>query len=218
MELDPNASEAFLLVGGAGRRLGGRDKGLIRVNGVPLLRVIAERLAEVSRHVTLLGPPEGSNGYERRRLANLEAVSQGPPLEASVQWRPDLASSSGAGALRAMESAFHYAEASWIWIASVDLPLLEQETLQRLRAGVESTHLAHMYEQGGRLHPLLSLWSRDASAHLRPLWERGEPLQTLKTADWLHVSQPRRPEELMNLNRPEDLTLLKALRPSWNIT
>lgn len=218
MRVDPSPSEAFILVGGAGRRLGGRDKGLIQVNGVPLVRVIAERLAEVSQHITLLGPPKRSEGYERRRQLHLEAVHQGPALKANVSWRPDLACSSGAGALRAMESAFQYAEASWLWIVAVDLPLLEVEALHELKGRLERTELAHMYELDGRLHPLLSIWSQNASVFLRPLWERGEPLQRLRGAAWLRVSQPSQPEWAINLNRPEDVELLKGLRPSWSVT
>lgn len=208
--VEPSQAEAFILVGGEGRRLGGCDKGLIEVDGSPIIQRVVTLLLGRCAQITLLGPPKETRGYAERRAKYLSAIPSEALSAGRVSWSPDIDSHLGPGALRALQSAFHYAQRPWLWVVAADLPLLGERELIDLTHAISPTQLAHLYEMNGRLQPLVSLWSAAARVELDSLWQSPTSLQSLRGAAWVKVSTPARPASLMNLNTPEDLELLQS--------
>jgi len=131
----------YVLAGGKSTRFG-RDKALVEVAGVPLVRRVAEAVREAAGRVTLAGAPEkyGHLGYE---------VIPDP-----VQ---------NAGPLAGLAAALAHSRARWNLIAACDMPhfhaafgrfLLEQA--ERLQADVLMP-----VDAEGREHPLCAVY-RDA--------------------------------------------------------
>lgn len=208
---DAQQTEAFILVGGEGKRLGGRDKGLIPINGTPCVRLISQILAQFCCQITLLGPPVTHPDHEQRKNRYVEILKD---LPISLRWRSDLDTEHRSGVHRALKGVFHYAEFPWFWIISADLPLLNTQVLKQLTQNLEAQHLAHLFENDGYLQPFIGLWSSTAHIHLEPIWEHSRSLQTLSEADWVKRSQPVIPSALLNLNSPADLELAQRINPS----
>ena len=112
-------STAALLVGGAARRLGGRPKALLRVDGVPLLDRLTSLLEATVGPVTLIGDPQGPY------------AGRGTPIY------PDVLP--GRGAPGGLHAALSYAPSGWVFVTAGDMPHLTAEII--------TTLIAHLGEQ-----------------------------------------------------------------------
>lgn len=126
---------ALILAGGQGRRLGGRNKALIEVEGQPLI----ERVA----------------GVLRPRVARL-LVSVAEP----VSWT-DLPTvideRAGQGPLSGIAAGLRRAP-GWLLVVAVDMPHLRGDVIDLLLARASSGCDAAAFRIGGWPEPLLALW------------------------------------------------------------
>ncbi|MGC9417900.1 MAG: molybdenum cofactor guanylyltransferase MobA [Rhodovulum sp.] len=145
----------LILAGGRGRRLGGVDKALIRLNGETLLARVAARLGP---QVAALGL--SANGPGRTYAAvGLPVLPDAPPGDrgplAGVLAGLDWAADGGAEALVT---------------AAVDTPFLPPDLVARL---LDSGAPLAVAESGGRRHPTAALWPVSLRAELRAALDRG---------------------------------------------
>ncbi|MCS6855727.1 MAG: molybdenum cofactor guanylyltransferase MobA [Elioraea sp.] len=192
-----------LLAGGQGRRMGGVDKGLLRIGEETILARIVARLApscaglivnangEPSRFAALGLPvvPDPVEGYAGPLAGVLAA------LEWASERRPDLA---------------------WVVTVSTDSPFLPRDLVPRLHAAraAAGTPLA-CAASGGRMHPPIGLWPISLRADLRrALTEEGErkidrwtARHGVAVAEW--PTDPLDP--FFNVNTPEDAAIAQSL-------
>jgi molybdopterin-guanine dinucleotide biosynthesis protein A len=212
--------EAFLLVGGRGRRLGAQPKGLIEHRGEPLICAVARAVAPLSSRLTLLSASEDElkrhgRGAERERYLNALQPLEREGLISHVRWCLEPTQQVRGGALRALCAALALSESPWIWALACDLPLLSERVLSplaELTTTQEQTLIASLYEHEGHLQPLCGLWSRRALPLVQSMLREGRPLSSLKAHPLVRVrSLKQGSRALLNLNTPQDVTRLKAL-------
>lgn len=192
-----------LLAGGQGRRMGGADKGFIRVGERTILERIVARLAPSCAGLII-----NANG-EPARFAGL-----GLPVV------PDpIAGYAGplAGILAALEwAAAERPDLAWIVTVSTDSPFLPRDLVARLHAARAAAGMPlACAASGGRTHPPIGLWPVSLRADLRrALTEEGErkidrwtARHGVAVAEW--PTDPLDP--FFNVNTPEDAAIAQSL-------
>lgn len=187
----------LVLAGGLARRMGGGDKGLLRVGGATIIERILQRLAPQCARVVL-----NANGDpERFDFTGLPVISD------------NVAGFAGplAGILAGLDWAAKHAP-HLAWVASVpgDCPFLPRDLVARLHeARASSGTPIACARSGAWRHPVIGVWPVDLRHDLRHALV-DEDLRKIEVwtarhgvaiADW-----PDKPfDPFLNVNTPEDL-------------
>jgi molybdopterin-guanine dinucleotide biosynthesis protein A len=193
----------LLLAGGQSRRMGGGDKALRLIGGVPLLDRVIERMRPQVETLVL-----NANG-DPGRFASFGL----PVVPDSV---PDYAGPL-AGVLAGLDwTAEHCPDCAYVVSVATDAPFLPRDLVSRLVRGMENSaaDLA-CAASGGQPHPVIGLWP----VRLREDLRRAVADETIRKVDvWTArhrltiVPFPSEPlDPFFNANRPEDLTTAAAL-------
>jgi molybdopterin-guanine dinucleotide biosynthesis protein A len=193
----------LLLAGGQSRRMGGGDKALRVIGGVPLLERVIERMRPQVETLVL-----NANG-DPGRFASFGL----PVVPDSV---PDFAGPL-AGVLAGLDwTAEHRPDCPYIVSVATDAPFLPGDLVSRLVRGMEKSgaDLA-CAASGGQPHPVIGLWP----VRLREDLRRAVADETVRKVDvWTArhrlatVPFPGEPiDPFFNANRPEDLATAEAL-------
>jgi molybdopterin-guanine dinucleotide biosynthesis protein A len=143
-----------ILAGGRAARLGGFAKGLLRLEGEPLV-------ARTLRLFESLFPASVV-------IANDAAPYQG--LGAEVL--PDVVA--GKGAPGGVHAALRAGGTGWIFTAACDMPFLAEGPIRFLAARRQGVAVV-LVRSGGRLHPLHAFWSSACLAPLERMLAAGNP-------------------------------------------
>lgn len=156
----------YVLAGGKSIRMG-RDKALLRLDGVPLVVHAARLVQAATGTATVVGSPE-------------KYRSLGYPVVAD--------SYSGAGPLAGIHAALSNTGVDWNLVVACDLPALSCEllcTLSQRAFELESAGSSHYavvpLDAKGRLQPLCAFYHRRILAQLEAVLRRGN----LKVKDFL---------------------------------
>jgi len=193
----------LLLAGGQSRRMGGGDKALHLIGGVPLLERVIERMRPQVETLVL-----NANG-DPARFASFGL----PVVPDSV---PDYAGPL-AGVLAGLDwTARHRPDCAYVVSVATDAPFLPRDLVSQLVRGMEDSgaDLA-CAASGGQPHPVIGLWPVRLREDLRhaivdetvrkvDVWTARHRLATVPFA-----SEPIDP--FFNANRPEDLATAEAL-------
>ena len=182
------------MCGGASTRMG-RDKALIEIGGKPLVRLVAERVAECADPVLLASGPT-------RRFRSL-------PYEEITDAAP------GAGPISGLVAALSASPHDLAVAAAVDMPFVSADVfrlLLELRADEDA--VVPVTSEGQQ--PLHALYHRSALAHLTAALERGRyglrdalddlDVREVGREEWEAVDPQGR--FALNLNTQEDLRSL----------
>jgi len=197
----------LLLAGGQSRRMGGGDKALRLLGGIPLLERVIERLRPQVDALVL-----NANG-DPTRFANFA-------LPVAADTVPGFVGPL-AGVLAGLDwAASHRPDCPYVVSVATDAPFLPIDLVARLaealdEAGADLACAA----SGGRSHPVFGLWPVRLRDDLRrAVVDQGIYKVDLWTARHLltTVSFPMQPvDPFFNANRPEDLEAAAALlRPT----
>jgi molybdopterin-guanine dinucleotide biosynthesis protein A len=193
----------LLLAGGQSRRMGGGDKALRLLGGIPLIDRVIERLQPQVDALVL-----NANGDPTRFARfGLPVVSDSIPGFAGPL----------AGLLAGLEWATaQRPDCPYVASVATDAPFLPADLVARLAAELEAARAdLACAASGGRAHPVFGLWPVRLREDLRhalveegirkvDLWTARHRLVTVSFAD-----QPVDP--FFNANRPEDLAAAAAL-------
>lgn len=189
MIVQPIEITAVILAGGRGRRMGGKDKGLVEVNNLPLIEHV---LSAVSPQVGKLVINANRNIEEYRRygypvISDTLADYQGP--------------------LAGFASIMAVAESNYIVTIPCDSPLLPADLVQRLIQALdrEDAELAVAHD-GQRLQPVFALIQVKLLPSLLKFLHRGDrkidlwyAQHKMAKADFSDI-----PETFLNINTPAD--------------
>lgn len=177
-------------------RWDGRDKGLIEVSGRPMIGHVLEALEPQVEQVII----NANRNLDEYRAFGVPVVTDA---------RGDFL-----GPLAGIASGLAAATTEWVAIVPCDSPLLAADCVDRLasaRAQDESTDIAVAHD-GERIQPVFALIRRrlveDLDAFLgsggRKIdqWYGQQRMQLVDFSD--------RPDNFVNVNRPEDLDLVEA--------
>ncbi len=194
----------LVLCGGTSRRMG-RDKALLEVNGRPLVRLVAERLAEVADPVLLAPGSVGRFGH-----LGFDEVADWPP-------------GPGAGPLPALGAGLAAADRPLMAAVAVDMPFASPAVF-RLLAGRWRGEQAVVPVTASGPQPLHAIYSRSALPAIRVALDQGRlalldllgDLDVLEVAETEWTAADPAGRFAWNLNRPDDLVVLdrKGSAPS----
>ena len=201
MSTEPQGARAdvagVILAGGLARRMGGRPKALIELDGKPLAAHALERLAPQAGAVALNANADGE------RLAALGA----PVIRDTVEGFAGPLAGVLAGMLWARKAA---PEARWLVSVAVDTPFFPADLAARfIEAVTESDAQMAVAASNGRAHPVFGLWPIAMAEELQAaLVEEGLRKIDLFTSRYRVVQVDfghGRNDPFFNINRPEDL-------------
>lgn len=202
MILKKHATAGVILAGGRSRRMGGGDKSLRPLAGVPMLGHVARRLAP---QVGILAI--SANGDLTRFDAFALPVLPDAATEGSI------GSTGGIGPLAGILAGLDWAAAQpgcrWLVTSAADTPFLPTDLVIRLHeARVAAGAEVALARSDGRSHPVVGLWPVALAVDLRAALAAG----TRKAAAWAQrhrlaaTDWPGGPADpFFNVNTPGDL-------------
>ncbi len=192
----------FILAGGASTRMG-RDKALLELAGLPLLRRAAGLIEPLVSAVTVVGPPSKYAGLWPQIL-------------------PDDAP--GLGPLGGIVTALRASATEWSLIVSCDMPYLAPEWIEYLLARAVNCRgdavMPLTTDEAGRPRPepLCAVYHRRCLAPVRAAIERGVRkvtralegciVEKVEAAEWKAFDSHGR--LFKNMNSPEDYAAARA--------
>ncbi|GAB7128469.1 hypothetical protein JCM19000A_29760 [Silvimonas sp. JCM 19000] len=184
--------DAVILAGGQGRRMGGRDKGLVSFNGRPLIEWVIHALSQQSVPVNHLLISANRHLPDYARF--------GYPVLRDVH--PDFS-----GPLAGIHAAMLASPADILLVVPCDVPALPPDLLERLLNALNESgaNAAVAQSSNGQIHPTLCMLRREVVGSLIERLKR----QQLKLGDWLESLAPVFVEfpdaTFPNLNTMDDL-------------
>jgi molybdopterin-guanine dinucleotide biosynthesis protein A len=143
---DPNQITAAILAGGAGTRLGGRDKGLEPLAGTPLIAHVMQSLKDQVRRVLICV------NRNAEQYATFGATC--PDRSAGFH-----------GPLAGIDAALAVCATAWLLTVPVDCPMPPKDLAQRLH---DAAHMADVRvavaHDGIRRQPLFAIYRRELAA------------------------------------------------------
>src|SRR3974390_1851757 len=150
---------AFILAGGASSRMG-KPKGLLRIDGEPLLLRTARLVGPLVSSVTVIGP---ANPYRRLGLSTTPDRIPGFPRVGAFQ-----------GPLAGIVTALSVSKSRWNLILACDLPYLSRDWVESLlRRARRSKAQAFLPCTEGGLEPLAAVYRLDACEKLAEAFQEG---------------------------------------------
>lgn len=190
MTLSPQLVTGVILAGGMGRRMGGADKGLVELNGRPM----------VSQVIARLGPQVAELLINANRNAE-QYASFGYRVIADVV-------GGFAGPLAGLERGLSEARHDLVVTAPCDSPFLPHDLVRRLLGAIDNgaTDLA-VARTGSQPHPVFCLCRRSLHPHLSAFLSAGGRkidawYATLKVAE---VAFDDQPDAFSNINTRAEL-------------
>jgi molybdopterin-guanine dinucleotide biosynthesis protein A len=184
-----NCFEAFILAGGASRRMG-TDKSQLLLEGRTFTERIADTLLQVSSVVTIVG-----------REIDHPSLNSIPDIY--PQW----------GALGGVHAALAKARTEWCLVVACDLPFVTEGLFTRLAALRENHEAVVPIQRDGQPQPLCSFYRIDPClSRATELIKTGErrPVDLLRSVKsrWLTFAEledlDHAEQFFVNINTPED--------------
>ena len=180
-----------ILAGGRGRRIGGA-KATVQLRGRPLISYPLAALSAALEDVAVLVKPD----------------TQLPSLPGVTVWvEPDVPRHPLLGIVRALGMA----EGRAVLVCALDLPFVTPPLVRRLVDACAGGAAAALACAAGEAQPLLGCYLPQATAPLAEAMRRGEPAREAAAALAPTLVEVSDPQELFNVNAPEDLLHAAAL-------
>ena len=195
----------IVLAGGRSRRMGGRDKAQLLLDGRSMLAMVIDRMRPQvgALAVSANGDAIRSLKLDLPVLADAEFSFEGPlaGILAGMRW-----------ARREVPSA------NWIATAATDTPFLPSNLVHRLLSAGEQSTVARLAASRGKVHPVFGLWPIDLAPALEE-WLAGG--LSRKVGDWVkhipHVvvefGEVDGSDPFFNVNTPDDVKVARSLLP-----
>lgn len=195
----PQDLTALILAGGQGRRLGGLDKGLVRLHGRPLIEFVLRVLTPHADRV-LISANQHQDSYREYGAV----VSDDPGIGESQ------------GPLAGLLAAASHVSTPWLVVAGCDMPALPADYVPRLYDTLMSQggQIAFAHA-GARDHSVCLLMQAEVLATLPGYLQTGRRA----VLPWLESLQAVRvlfddADAFLNVNTPEELSRAQGLVPS----
>ncbi|NAW69916.1 molybdenum cofactor guanylyltransferase MobA [Vibrio sp. V27_P1S3P104] len=191
----PSQTSWVILAGGQASRMGGKDKGLIKLNGKPLIEHILERLTPQAKHV-LINANRNQLDYEK----------YAPVVSDRVEHYP--------GPLGGIHAGLTYAKTDWVGFIPCDSPLLCEDFVTRFCNAVTTESEILVAHDGQHQQPVFTLFHRRVLPRLEAFLTRGDRKIILlyEECHTEYVDFSDRPSCFFNLNTPQELAQFGALQ------
>lgn len=195
----PRDLTALILAGGQGRRMGGQDKGLIRLHERPLIEFVLRVLSPCVDQVLI-----SANQHQAVYREYGQVVTDPADFEDSQ------------GPLAGLLAAAPYLQTPWLVVAGCDMPALPGDYVTRLyRALMARGGQIAFAHAGARDHSICLLLHANVLDTLRGYLNSGRRA----VLPWLEAQHALRvvfddADAFLNVNTPEDLARARDIVPA----
>lgn len=185
----PTQTSWVILAGGQARRMGGKDKGLVELNGRPLIQYVFDNLSKQTQSITI------------NANRNLEWYGQFAPVVQDIF--PHFP-----GPLGGIHAGLKSAENDWVGFVPCDSPQINDDLVERFCQQVEPDSDILVAHDGEYKQPVFTLFHKRVLPKLEAFLERGDRKIILlyKECKTSYVDFSDSPNCFVNLNTPEELT------------
>lgn len=183
-----------ILAGGQASRMGGTDKGLIKLGGKHMVEYVIEALRPQVDHLFISA---NRNQSYYAQLGNCSVLTDN--------------FGHYEGPLAGMLTGLHTAQTPYVLFVPCDSPLLTPHLAWRLYSALLEAHAqVSVAEEGCRIHPLFALVQRDLVTDLLEFLNAGERKVRLwyQRHPWVKVDFSDVSETFFNVNTPQDYATL----------
>ncbi len=190
----PSQTSWVILAGGQASRMGGNDKGLIKLNGKPLIEHVIERLHPQTSNILI------------NANRNVEEYSKfGSVISDSFSGFP--------GPLGGIHCGLLHADTNWVGFVPCDSPLISNDLVERFCQAVTDESDIIVAHDGEYSQPVFTLYHKRVLPKLTAFLERGERKIILLYNDCNteYVDFSDSADCFLNLNTPDELAQFGAL-------
>ncbi len=192
--LIPYQTSWVILAGGQASRMGGNDKGLIKLNNKPLIEHVIERLAPQASTILI-----NANRHIEQYSVYGQVISD------SFSGYP--------GPLGGIHSGLTHAITDWVGFVPCDSPLISRDLVERFCKAVTKDSDIIVAHDGEHSQPVFTLYNKRVLPKLTTFLERGDRKIILLYNDCntQYVDFSDSTECFLNLNTPDELAQFGAL-------
>ena len=191
----PTQTSWVILAGGQASRMGGRDKGLVELNGSPLIQYVIDKLSQQDVSITI---------NANRNLDSYQVFA--PVVSDSFPNYP--------GPLGGIHAGLKNAATDWVGFVPCDSPQISDDLVQRFCAAVKEDSDILVAHDGEFKQPVFTLFHKRVLPKLEAFLERGDRKIILLYKECVteFVDFSDAPNCFVNLNTPEELTQFGTLQ------
>lgn len=190
-----NDITALILAGGRGSRMEGADKGLLRIAGRPLVEYVQQNLLPQVGDILI----SANRNLEKYQAYCQQVIAD----EMGEYWGP----------LAGVASAASYLETKYLLVVPCDAPLLPDDLVTRLLAGLQDKHQLAVAFDGSRLQNTVMLMTADQVKTITSYLQGGgrKVQDWIRQSDFVEVDFSDTSESFINVNDAHDLEKTAAL-------
>ena len=191
----PTQTSWVILAGGQASRMGGKDKGLVELNGSPLIQYVIDKLSQQDVRITI---------NANRNLDSYQAFA--PVVSDSFPDYP--------GPLGGIHAGLKNATTDWVGFVPCDSPQISDDLVQRFCSAVKEDSDILVAHDGEFKQPVFTLFHKRVLPKLEAFLERGDRKIILLYKECVteYVDFSDAPNCFVNLNTPEELTQFGTLQ------
>ncbi|MEZ9425506.1 molybdenum cofactor guanylyltransferase MobA [Vibrio sp. nBUS_14] len=191
----PTQTSWVILAGGQASRMGGKDKGLVKLNGSPLIQYVIDKLSQQDVSITI---------NANRNLDSYQAFA--PVVSDSFPDYP--------GPLGGIHAGLKNAATDWVGFVPCDSPQISDDLVERFCAAVKEDSDILVAHDGEFKQPVFTLFHKRVLPKLEAFLERGDRKIILLYKECVteYVDFSDAPNCFVNLNTPEELTQFGTLQ------
>ncbi|MEZ9909595.1 molybdenum cofactor guanylyltransferase MobA [Vibrio sp. 10N.261.51.A3] len=191
----PTQTSWVILAGGQASRMGGKDKGLVELNGSPLIQYVINKLSQQDVCITI---------NANRNLDSYQAFA--PVVSDSFPDYP--------GPLGGIHAGLKNASTDWVGFVPCDSPQISDDLVERFCSAVKEDSDILVAHDGEFKQPVFTLFHKRVLPKLEAFLERGDRKIILLYKECVteYVDFSDSPNCFVNLNTPEELTQFGTLQ------
>lgn len=191
----PTQTSWVILAGGQASRMGGKDKGLVELNGSPLIQYVINKLSQQDVSITI---------NANRNLDSYQAFA--PVVSDSFPDYP--------GPLGGIHAGLKNASTDWVGFVPCDSPQISDDLVERFCSAVKEDSDILVAHDGEFKQPVFTLLHKRVLPKLEAFLERGDRKIILLYKECVteYVDFSDSPNCFVNLNTPEELTQFGTLQ------
>ncbi|MEZ8832656.1 molybdenum cofactor guanylyltransferase MobA [Vibrio cyclitrophicus] len=191
----PTQTSWVILAGGQASRMGGKDKGLVELNGSPLIQYVINKLSQQDVSITI---------NANRNLDSYQAFA--PVVCDSFPDYP--------GPLGGIHAGLQNATTDWVGFVPCDSPQISDDLVERFCSTVKEDSDILVAHDGEFKQPVFTLFHKRVLPRLEAFLERGDRKIILLYKECVteYVDFSDSPNCFVNLNTPEELTQFGTLQ------
>ena len=191
----PTQTSWVILAGGQASRMGGKDKGLVELNGSPLIQYVIDKLSQQDVSITI---------NANRNLDSYQVFA--PVVSDSFPDYP--------GPLGGIHAGLKNATTDWVGFVPCDSPQISDDLVERFCAAVKEDSDILVAHDGEFKQPVFTLFHKRVLPKLEAFLEHGDRKIILLYKECVteYVDFSDAPNCFVNLNTPEELTQFRTLQ------